>query len=95
MLPLTRIHSLPSSKQVWNRQGQHVINLTEGLQRQRKVQGVVVLVARRISPKVVVLVQAFQVETFQNIILRRDILMRNIKDNSRRKRNKEGPVVKS
>jgi len=88
MLPLTRIHSPPSSKQVWNRQGQHVIKLTEGLQRQRKVQGVVVLVARMISPKVVVLVLAFLVETFQNIILRRDILMRNIKDNSRRKRNK-------
>jgi len=50
-------------------------------------------VALKISP--MVLVRAFLVETFQSIILRRGTLMKNSKDNSKKKQKEKDPLNKN
>jgi len=90
---LTRTRLQPSLRQVWSRLVLHASLLTEDLQRLTGVE-VVVVVGHKRSPRVV-LVQAFPVETFQNTILKRDISMRNIRDNNRRRLSKVDQVAKS
>jgi len=100
MLPLTRTHSLPSSKLGWSREEHHQELHHGHLLREDQQRLVVVVPLVHLVVELThktnlrALVPASQVEIYPSIILRKDISTRSTKG-SRRKRSKEDPVARS